>query len=120
MRCKIDGWFENPNCMVMCDCHLDPRNKTVDEKANETARQLEEWIRGPGEAVIGRTILNGARVERKRLERLLEGGGLFPHVDHETRTLIERLKNTEKMAQDKIDRHDRRQSVIDGLSAVAR
>jgi hypothetical protein len=26
MRCKLDGWFENSNCLVACDCHLDPRN----------------------------------------------------------------------------------------------
>jgi hypothetical protein len=26
MRCKIDGWFENQNCMALCDCHKDERN----------------------------------------------------------------------------------------------
>lgn len=27
MRCRIDGWMENPNCLRNCDCHLDPRNR---------------------------------------------------------------------------------------------
>jgi hypothetical protein len=26
MRCKIDGWLNNDNCTIACDCHLDPRN----------------------------------------------------------------------------------------------
>jgi len=87
----------------------------LSEGANETVRKLEDWIRGPGEAVIGRSILTGARSQRRQLERLLECGGLFQHIDHETRTLIEKLRNTEQIAQEKIDRCERRQNTIDDL-----
>jgi hypothetical protein len=26
MRCRIDGWLENKNCLALCDCHHDPQN----------------------------------------------------------------------------------------------
>lgn len=87
----------------------------MSDPAKETLRHLEDWIRGSGEGELGHVLLTGARAERKRLEKLLSNGGLFPHVDHETTTMIEKLKQTELLAQQKIERCERRQATIASL-----
>lgn len=55
MRCKIDGWLENKNCMRLCDCHTDQRNMpepfnprdpeaTMPQATDEQREIMKQWF----------------------------------------------------------------------------
>lgn len=73
-----------------------------------------DWLKGEGEGVFGQIIKSSAQKEKRRLRAIGEGG-LFPHIDHETRDRIAKCEQAEDHGQKKIDRHARRSKTIDAL-----
>lgn len=75
-----------------------------------------DWIKGEGEGIFGRIIKSSATKERRRLERALGDGGLFPEVDHETRKRIADCDYAAAEGQKKIERHAKRAATIEELA----
>lgn len=77
---------------------------------------FSDWItKGAGEGILGRIIRNGALREKRRLRNVLNGGGLFPHIDHETKDRIAKCEDAAQYGQQKIQRHARRSETIEKL-----
>lgn len=76
-----------------------------------------DWLKGEGEGAFGRIIRRAALRERHRLQQVLGGGGLFHHIDHETRDKIAKCDVAADIGKKKIEHHAVREKIISGLKS---
>jgi len=83
---------------------------------DDSPKRFQEWLtRGPGEVYFGGIIKAAAGTEKRRLNKKLATPNLFPHLEHEDRTALDKAEQAWQEGDKRVRRARARKAAIDGL-----